>query len=93
MEDTMYSGDVYSFSYLAVRNYILANKPNLKHKLNELESSEINLLEATKAYTMLQHFDELLIDSVGNQIAIQKGTFNIDVNNKYSYHQDTSHER
>lgn len=92
LDYALYAGDCYSSSYLAVRKYILQRRPELISRLTEIESTENNLLEAVNAYTMLSHFDEMLINSLGKQIAIEDGMKNIEVSNKYSYHQDTSHE-
>jgi hypothetical protein len=92
LDYTLYSGDCYSSSYIAVRNYILKNRPDLVSKLAEIESTEANLLEATNAYSILVHFDTMLKDKLGKQISIQEGTEGIDIPNKYSYHQDTAHE-
>lgn len=92
LDYTLYSGDCYSSSYIAVRNYILKNRPDLISKLTEIESTEANLLEATNAYSILVHFDTMLKDKLGKQISIQEGTEGIDIPNKYSYHQDTAHE-
>lgn len=92
LDYTLYSGDCYSSSYIVVRNYILKNRPDLVSKLTEIESAESNLLEATNAYSILVHFDTMLKDKLGKQISIQEGTEGIDLPNKYSYHQDTSHE-
>ena len=92
LDYTLYSGDCYSSSYIAVRNYILKNRPDLVHKITEIESTEANLLEATNAYSILVHFDTMLKDKLGKQITIQEGAEGIDIPNKYSYHQDTSHE-
>jgi hypothetical protein len=92
LDYTLYSGDCYSSSYIAVRNYILKNRPDLVSKIEEIESTEANLLEATNAYSILVHFDTMLKDKLGKQISIQEGTEGIDIPNKYSYHQDTSHE-
>lgn len=88
----LYAGDCYSSSYLAVRKYILEYRPDLKSKLDEIEAPSINLLEATNAYSILSHFDEMLKDKVGKQISIQQGTEGLEISDKYSYHQDTAHE-
>ena len=92
LDYTLYSGDCYSSSYIAIRNYILKNRPDLVSKIAEIESTEANLLEATNAYSILVHFDTMLKDKLGKQISIQEGTEGIDLPNKYSYHQDTAHE-
>lgn len=92
LDYTLYSGDCYSSSYLVVRNYILKHKKDLISKITEIESAESNLLEATNAYSILVHFDTMLKSKLGKQISIQEGTEGLDLPNKYSYHQDTSHE-
>lgn len=88
----LYAGDCYSYSYLAVRKYVLENRPELSDKISEIEAEEPNLLTAVNAYSMLSHFDEMLVDKLGKQISIQDGTMGLEVEDKYSYHQDTSHE-
>lgn len=96
LEHNLYSGEYYSSSYLAVRKFILDNDKyydTLLPKIKEIENEDITLLTAVNAYSKLTHFDEMLIDRIGKQIEIQKGTEGIDVPGKYSYHQDTSHER
>ena len=92
LDYALYSGDCYSTSYLAVRKYIIQKRPDLINRLHEIEATENNLLEAVNAYTILSHFDEMLVEQLGKQISIEDGTKDIEVPNKYSYHQDTSHE-
>lgn len=92
LEEDLYAGDCYSTSYLAVRKYVLESRPDLMDKIKEIEAVEVNLLEATNAYSMISHFDEMLVDKLGKQISIQSGTEGIEVEGKYSYHQDTAHE-
>lgn len=92
LAQSLYSGDCYSTSYLTVKKYVLERRPDLKSFIDSIEAPETNLLEAVNAYSILTHFDEMLIDKLGKQISIQPGTKNIDVPNKYSYHQDTAHE-
>jgi hypothetical protein len=48
----------------------MENKPELISKLEEIETVDIDLLEATNAYSILSHFDEMLIDKLGKQISI-----------------------
>lgn len=93
LDRNLYSGDCYSSDYLLVRQYILKNRPDLVPQIQEIEATNINLLEATNAYSMLTHFDEMLTERLGKQIAIQEGTEGVEVDGKYSYHQDTAHER
>lgn len=92
LNSDLYAGDCYSTSYLAVRKFILESKPELISKLEEIETLDVNLLEATNAYSILSHFDEMLIDKLGNQISIENGTNGLEIEGKYSYHQDTAHE-
>ena len=92
LDYTLYSGDCYSSSYLVVKNYISKHRKDLISKIIEIESTEANLLEATNAYSILVHFDTMLKSKLGKQISIQEGTEGLDLPNKYSYHQDTSHE-
>ena len=87
-----YAGDCYSSSYLAVREYVRTQRPDLMGYISDIESQDVTLLDAVNAYSMLTHFDEMLVDRLGKQISIQSGTKNLDVPNKYSYHQDTAHE-
>ena len=92
LAQSLYSGDCYSTSYLTVKKYVLERRPDLKSFIDSIEATETHLLEAVNAYSILTHFDEMLVDKLGKQISIQSGTKNIDVPNKYSYHQDTAHE-
>ena len=92
LEHSLYEGDCYSSSYLSIKKYVLENRPDLEKYINEIEEEIINELEVTNSYSILTHFDEFLINSLGNQIAIQEGTKGYEVSDKYSYHQDTSHE-
>lgn len=92
LSSDLYAGDCYSTSYLAVRKFVMENKPELISKLEEIETLDVNLLEATNAYSILSHFDEMLFDKVGKQISIEDGTKGLEIEGKYSYHQDTAHE-
>jgi hypothetical protein len=64
----------------------MENKPELISKLEEIEILDVNLLEATNAYSILSHFDEMLFDKVGKQISIEDGTKGLEIEGKYSYH-------
>lgn len=92
LTDNLYRGDCYSQSYLAVRDFVKQHRPDLQSTIDYIESLEINLLEATNAYSILTHFDQLLLDKMGTIIAVQRGTFGVEAANKYSYSQDTAHE-
>jgi hypothetical protein len=86
LSSDLYAGDCYSTSYLAVRKFVMENKPELISKLEEIETLDVNLLEATNAYSIISHFDEMLIDKLGNQISIEDGTKGLEIEGKYSYH-------
>ena len=88
----LYAGHEFSASYQAVKSFILEYRPDLKHRIEAIETKPINLLSATTAYSMLTQFDNLLVHTLGKQISIQPGTFGINIEGKYSYSQDTSHE-
>lgn len=89
---SLYFGDCFSPSYLAVKQFIETYRKDLLQKIAQIESTSVNLLDATNAYSMLVHFDEMLVNSLGKQIAMLPGTMGLEVPGKYSYHQDTSHE-
>lgn len=90
----LYSGDTYSRVYQAVKKYITKNKlTDLLPIIESIEQVDVDLLMATNAYTTLTHFDELLVDRMGKQIDIAKGTFGKEDPNKYSHFQDTSNQR
>lgn len=91
----LYMADHYSTYYAAVKKFVEKYKPELVAALVEIESPTMDILTATNAYTMLTHFDGLLKDVYGDQISIAQNTagFEADIPNKYSYHQDTAHER
>ena len=98
IDTDLYAGDLYSPSYLAIKDFIIKNKNTLNNYdelikyIAKIEQTSVNLLEAVIAYSSLVQFDSLLVESLGKQIDIEKGTFGIDIEGKYSYSQDTSHE-
>jgi hypothetical protein len=84
---------MYSLSYCKIKEYLLENSnEQLLNYIDLIEEYDKTLLNATTAYTMLSQFDNMLIDALGKDIAIQPGTKNIELPDKYSHHQDTSHE-
>lgn len=91
----LYTADHFSEYYAAVKDYVLKNKPELTPMLEAIEQPNIDILEVANSYTMLRHFDSLLKEVYGDQISIAQGTvgFETDLDTKYSYHQDTAHER
>jgi len=62
--------------------------------LEFFDSEESTLLNAANAYTILTHFDKLIKERQ-TSISVDKGLEDIEIAdlNKYSYHQDTSHEK
>ena len=95
LQSQLYTADHYSEYYAAVKKYVLKNAPHLANQISEIEAADLNILEAANSYTMLRHFDSLLKDIYGDQLSIMKNTegYEADIDNKYSYHKDTAHER
>lgn len=95
LQSQLYTADHYSEYYAAVKNYIEKYRPELTDRLTAIETPAMNVLVAANAYTMLRHFDSLLKDIYGDQISIAKNTegYEADIENKYTYHKDTAHER
>lgn len=60
-----------------------------------LNGENNSLLEAARAYTVLQYFDSLIMDTFGEHISYLQGTKNREIRNpnKYSYSLGTSHQR
>lgn len=97
---TLFESGKLSKSYKQIKDIIFeilqdsSEKEFYKNIFDSIESSEINLLDAVNAYTCITHFDELLVETYGKEITIAKGTKNLEtVANKYSYKQDTSHQK
>ena len=101
--NVLYWGDLFSNHYYQIKKYI-ANKKlgntqvgnkSVNQILAEIESEPNTLLGATNAYTVLTHFDELLMEHVGTAINFKKELKRIEVGDltKYDYHQDTAHEK
>lgn len=95
LQSQLYTADHYSEYYAAVKNYVEKYRPELSDRLSAIEAPSMNVLVAANAYTMLRHFDSLLKDVYGDQISIAKNTegYEADIENKYTYHKDTAHER
>lgn len=74
--------------------YVSENQNRLLEVLDSIETPDAGILEAANAYTLLTHFDELLVSRFGDHIEIMKGTKNYEgaFSDKYSYAQDTSHQ-
>ena len=84
--------NAYSPYYQLVKQYVLESKPEFAETIEAIENPTPNLLAATNAYSILTQFDNFLVDAVGKQIKIQRGTHGVESPNKYSYSHDTSHE-
>lgn len=67
----------------------------IRELLDSFELSNNDLLSATNAYTSLIHFDELLIDSLGDAIDIKSGQQGMEFGDdtKYSFKQETAHQK
>lgn len=92
----LFTADHFSEYYSAVKKWILENDPseeNIK-TLTKIETPKIDVLDAANAYTILNHFDSLLRETYGDEIKCISGTFGFEsnINDKYFYHQDTTHE-
>lgn len=94
-QSQLYTADHYSEYYAAIKNYIEKHRPELIERLTAIEQSELSILNAANAYTMLRHFDSLLKDTYGDQISVSSSVFGYeaDIADKYTYHVDTAHER
>ena len=103
MLNSLYTADYFSKYYneakrlinkLKLQNIQVGNR-TVQEVLNYIESDELTLLDATNAYTSLVHFDELLQEIHGKSFSIAQGMEGLEIGdmNKYSYHQDTSHEK
>lgn len=102
----LYTADHLSSYYYEVKR--LLNTKKYKHLLDTdlgagsfrelLDSFELennDLLNATNAYTSLIHFDEMLMDSLGESIDIKQGQKGMEFGDptKYSYKQDTTNQK
>lgn len=67
----------------------------VKDILDSFELENNDLLGATNAYTSLIHFDEMLVDSLGDSIDIKQGQKGMEFGDltKYSYEQDTTNQK
>lgn len=67
----------------------------VKDILDSFELENNDLLGATNAYTSLIHFDEMLVDSLGDSIDIKQGQKGMEFGDptKYSYKQDTTNQK
>lgn len=106
VKTVLYTADHLSSYYYEVKR--LLNNKKYKHLLDTdlgagsfkelLDSFELennDLLNAANAYTSLIHFDEMLIDSLGDAIDIKQGQKGMEFGDptKYSYKQETAHQK
>lgn len=106
VKTVLYTADHLSSYYYEVKR--LLNNKKYKHLLDTnlgagsfkelLDSFELennDLLSATNAYTSLIHFDEMLVDSLGDAIDIKQGQKGMEFGDptKYSYKQETAHQK
>lgn len=106
VKTVLYTADHLSSYYYEVKR--LLNNKKYKHLLDTdlgagsfkelLDSFELennDLLNAANAYTSLIHFDEMLVDSLGDAIDIKQGQKGMEFGDptKYSYKQETAHQK
>lgn len=106
VKNTLYTADHLSSYFYEVKR-LLNNKKyqdllntkidgkTVKDILDSFELENNDLLSATNAYTSLIHFDEMLVDSLGDSIDIKQGQKGIEFGDptKYSYEQDTTNQK
>ena len=106
VKTVLYTADHLSSYYYEVKR-LLNNKKykhllatdlgagSFKELLDSFELENNDLLNAANAYTSLIHFDEMLIDSLGDAIDIKQGQKGMEFGDptKYSYKQETAHQK
>ena len=106
VKNTLYTADHLSSYFYEVKR-LLNNKKyqdllntkidgkTVKDILDSFELENNDLLSATNAYTSLIHFDEMLVDSLGDSIDIKQGQKGMEFGDptKYSYEQDTTNQK
>lgn len=106
VKNTLYTADHLSSYFYEVKR-LLNNKKyqdllntkidgkTVKDILDSFELENNDLLSATNAYTSLIHFDEMLMDSLGDSIDIKQGQKGMEFGDptKYSYEQDTTNQK
>ncbi len=106
VRNTLYSADHLSSYFYEVKRLLNTKKyqdllnteiegKTVKDILDSFELENNDLLSAANAYTSLIHFDEILIDSLGDAIDIKQGQKGMEFGDstKYSYKQETAHQK
>ena len=106
VRNTLYSADHLSSYFYEVKRLLNTKKYQdllnieiggkiVKDILDSFELENNDLLSATNAYTSLIHFDEMLVDSLGDSIDIKQGQKGMEFGDptKYSYEQDTTNQK
>lgn len=106
VKNTLYSADHLSSYFYEVKRLlntkkyqdllnIKINGKTVRDILDSFELENNDLLNAANAYTSLIHFDEMLVDSLGDSIGIKQGQKGMEFGDstKYSYKQDTTNQK
>lgn len=106
VRNTLYSADHLSSYFYEVKRLLNTKKyqdlldteidgKTIKDILDSFELENNDLLNAANAYTSLIHFDEMLVDSLGDAIDIKQGQKGMEFGDptKYSYKQETAHQK
>lgn len=106
VRNTLYSADHLSSYFYEVKRLLNSKKyqdllnteidgKTIKDILDSFELENSDLLNAANAYTSLIHFDEMLVDSLGDAIDIKQGQKGMEFGDptKYSYKQETAHQK
>ena len=106
VKNTLYSADHLSSYFYEVKRLlntkkyqdllnIKINGKTVRDILDSFELENNDLLNAANAYTSLIHFDEMLVDSLGDSIDIKQGQKGMEFGDstKYSYKQDTTNQK
>lgn len=106
VKNTLYSADHLSSYFYEVKRLLNTKKyqdllnteitgKTVKDILDSFELENNDLLNAANAYTSLIHFDEMLVDSLGDSIDIKQGQKGMEFGDstKYSYKQDTTNQK
>ena len=106
VKNTLYSADHLSSYFYEVKRLlntkkyqdllnIKINGKTVRDILDSFELENNDLLNAANSYTSLIHFDEMLVDSLGDSIDIKQGQKGMEFGDptKYSYKQDTTNQK